>query len=279
MTIRFADFKRLYGKDIVPNIMCGIRTDMELTEALSVDHYDDFIGPEHLHPLNNGFVRLYKGVYKHSSGKFYFFPGDKEPRVFSDEDDAVSSMYDENTKRLRAVSKLDIDLSRHFSTKKFSNTDIDAIKAYTHYNSRVNHRIFNNNSDPEHLELVKNIDRAVSREHAPDDLVVYSGTNSDHTNLINSQHIVNHPSFMSTSLNIHTAGGFARDKGGDVLKIHVPAGHPGVYVGHISHLPFEREFILPRNTKLQIDHSKRQVLSDDLAKKTIYIHHAHILED
>lgn len=72
--------------------------------------------------------------------------------------------------------------------------------------------------------------------------------------------------YTSTSLRPSVAKNFAdfslspetsyHDKNGEKhthsLKIHVPKGHPGAYIEHLAVHEHEREFILPRNTKLHI---------------------------
>jgi hypothetical protein len=94
-----------------------------------------------------------------------------------------------------------------------------------------------------------------------------------------------HPGFLSTSTDFHQAKEFAhtdRDSVhgpkpthheggtwrtdptgyGHMMSIHVPKGHPGAYVSDHSAHDYEREFVLPRNTKLRVN-------------KTPTIHKAH----
>ena len=79
---------------------------------------------------------------------------------------------------------------------------------------------------------------------------------------MNSEGILHHPAYLSTSLNKSTAKRFSphdNKNEKNVLKIHVPEGSSGSYVGHISFNPKEKEFILPAGTNLKYHHTKIEV--------------------
>lgn len=94
--------------------------------------------------------------------------------------------------------------------------------------------------------------------------------------------------YTSTSLSPNIAVGFSRDHNhydgktgamvsGDrtrhVMKIHIPAGHPHVYLSGISrHGPAEKELVLPRNTLFRhtgrVDTHKRAMGSNEVKYNT-----------
>jgi hypothetical protein len=109
------------------------------------------------------------------------------------------------------------------------------------------------------------MDSGMERHKTPHKLTVYSGIKYDPGEKMDKNKIVHHPSYLSTSLDKFTAKGFSNcTTNKHVLKIHVPKGHPGAYVDHFSENPGEKEFILPRNTKLK--YRGTQVIGDRKGK-------------
>lgn len=107
-------------------------------------------------------------------------------------------------------------------------------------------------------EKINFMDDALKRHKTPHKLTVYSGMKYDPRTAIDKNNVVLHPSYLSTSLDKHQALDFANsgDYKGDnshrhIMKINVPKGHPGAYVEHLTHNEGEKEFILPRGTKLK----------------------------
>lgn len=62
-----------------------------------------------------------------------------------------------------------------------------------------------------------------------------------------------------------------------MLHIHVPKGHAGAYIGHHSQYS-EKEFILPRNTRLHVHHEPT-ITHDEATGKNSFIWHAHIVDE
>ena len=103
--------------------------------------------------------------------------------------------------------------------------------------------------------------------------------------------IVNHPAYLSTSLDKKRAEYFSSknknyDKNGIIhrhmLKIHVPKGNNGMYVEKNVGLRGEKELILPRNTKLRhIKTEKKEgVLPQNNNYKThTHLHHLEVVND
>jgi hypothetical protein len=122
-----------------------------------------------------------------------------------------------------------------------------------------------------------------------------------------------HHGFMSTSIDKHVAKGYSEARGrakekprggktifghdehhyrvdekGEkhrdfhhhILKIHVPKGQHGAYTAHHSYYPDEREYILPRGTKLHIHHKASTEMRHEEdsrnGKKEHEHHHYHI---
>jgi len=63
------------------------------------------------------------------------------------------------------------------------------------------------------------------------------------------------PAYMSTS--IHHGGTVFRASD-HIMEIHIPKGSPGLAIRGISTFRHEEEFLLPRSTRLQIDHIEKR---------------------
>jgi hypothetical protein len=140
----------------------------------------------------------------------------------------------------------------------------EAIRDYqrSFISKNINHALWEKHKNPNlkytYNETTKKLDSAIHEFKTPHKLAVYSGTVHDPRELKNSEGIVHHPAYLSTSIKKDVAEGFSDDHKNEekgeahILKIHVPKGHPGVYVPATeSGLNYEREFILPRGTNLK----------------------------
>lgn len=129
---------------------------------------------------------------------------------------------------------------------------------------------------------ISNIDHLVKSFRTPHDMHVYSGVKFDPLQFHQGNKVmkVRMPAFTSTSLRPDKAEYFTGDSGHhwsdpedeyndkkirsyNILKIHVPQGSRGMYVGHYSGSMGEREFILPRNSKLHIHHEPQIIDASD----------------
>lgn len=111
--------------------------------------------------------------------------------------------------------------------------------------------------DPEqHKTIMSNLDNAMIQKKTPTSFHVYSGVKFDPRKLSSDRVIKAHlPAFTSTSLRPSVAAGFSevdRDSQTHLIKIHVPEGSHGVYAAGLGGFVHEREFILPRNSRLHI---------------------------
>jgi len=167
-------------------------------------------------------------------------------------------------------------LESHYNFDNLSADEYEHIKDYTGANHHsINNALWehhmkagnlpdrDNIHHPEHYRhnIMKNIDSVLNKFKTPESFSVYSGIKSDFKPEHNKEY--EHPGYLSTSLDKHTAVSMAKihwhgpdynqetpfDK--HVLHIQVPKDHPGAYVNHISNHDEEKEFILPRGTKLK----------------------------
>jgi hypothetical protein len=136
-----------------------------------------------------------------------------------------------------------------------------------------------------HKDDFEHMDSAMEAHETPHEMTVHSGTMHDPRKMKNSEGIVHHPAYMSASLDHHIAHSFAhtqaiRESNDDMhlLHIKVPAGSKGAYVGHLGVAnPSEREFVLPRDSKLKYHRSDVEygghTGGDD---KTFDVYHHHM---
>jgi hypothetical protein len=153
------------------------------------------------------------------------------------------------------------------------------IKNYTNDSENLNRHLYNTHlMGREHLPsmggiIIKHLDAAIHSHKIPDHishLSVFSGTKfhpGDEAKKTGGKLFL--PAYTSTTIHPSTGFSFAREyergtmrtfegdgeHGPDshVLHIHVPKGHPGVFVGKHSNHDKEKEFLLPRRTQLEVD--------------------------
>jgi hypothetical protein len=164
----------------------------------------------------------------------------------------------------------------------------------SHQSKLMNGYLWEKHKDPEgfpHNETtetnIRKLDSAIHEFKTPHKLAVYSGTKHDPRELKNSEGIVHHPAYLSTSIDESVGNRFAGYNASKdnqniahehVLKIHVPKGHPGVYVpskGSNAFYDTEKEFILPRGTNLK--HIKTETKEYPFSFKRKFIHHMKVV--
>lgn len=137
------------------------------------------------------------------------------------------------------------------------------IRSYTGQSRDLNQALIDANGDddelPEHYkEKAHHIDAALNHYSLPK-MSVYSGLGFNPHEKTEGTGNFKTSAFLSSSINLSTAKGFARnDEGtGDqhVLKINIPEGHKGLFVGNENELTshHEHEAILPRNHHYKIN--------------------------
>jgi len=151
------------------------------------------------------------------------------------------------------------------------------ISRYTEDSSYLNRNLWqhflNTGSDYEDNSLgehnLKSLDEALQSRQLPTKLTVFAGVkyNPGLEAAKNSYNRLYHPGYTSSSIEPGTGlefsarvkrGRVKEDNFGDdpgdrhILKIHLPAGHPGEFIGTRSHFDHEKEFLIPRQTTFQI---------------------------
>jgi hypothetical protein len=144
---------------------------------------------------------------------------------------------------------------------------------------------YHDDIDEEYIdEHIKNLHDITTSHQTPKALTVWSGTRHDPRKMMNSEGIMHHPAFLSTSLSKKTAKDFANQgskfdfktgvRSHHIMKIKIPKGHPGYYVGGDGG-DGEHEFILPDATNLKHLHTE---FSENLNGDTIHRHFIHHME-
>jgi len=160
--------------------------------------------------------------------------------------------------------------------------------------------------DDDELELsmghkIKPLDEAIENHPAPRDMYVYSGLKGSISDadakhgIIDREenkrvHKLKMPAYTSSSMHPAIAQEFAKtiistdgkNREKHILKIKIPEGSKhGMYIGHMSSINSEHEFLLKRNKKLHVHPEPEKLSNEDHDGHTIhhYIWHGHIVED
>lgn len=189
--------------------------------------------------------------------------------------------------KVSAEEQLHNELTKHYQHQpEHRKTLHDLTKSSRDLNRHL-HSQYETKGKTVDITRTRKIDKALQQHKTPHSFHVYAGVkgSSAHNTL---QHNItyHHAAYLHSSLNDKMAAGFTlhhhEQKNGEdhyhhhILKIHVPKGHPGSYVSHISHHPHEKEFILPRNTKLKIHNTTTKSSDIEGDKHHIHTHHATI---
>lgn len=187
-----------------------------------------------------------------------------------------AEMFAESLKRShnKNLQALDKKLVSHYHDVTTNPTYAKHIEEYTNNSSNLNRKLLHgdNLTDSESHHVMM-LDDVTSHTKTPEGIILYSGTSRIHGNELMRKSIVHHPSFVSTSLSVNRAMDFASRNNGDLLQLHIPEQHKGVYIDHISDFS-EREFLLPRGLNFRIHPDKEKVLITPTRK--FRVHHATI---
>lgn len=278
MTIFSEYAKHIYRPTLYPEVHFGIAKEAtELTESSNLPYY---FGDPNKSPEVLGMHRIEVGIFAHPErpGKLYTFHGD-----VMKEHDNIQAAHDEVFKHRQLhqdeIENQALDLMQHYHHTKYSPFHKTAIAQYTDAWSPYNKKIIRKEElSDDMIRIIGHLDTAMNVTKLHEPLTVYSGTDPAHANLLRTNPIVHHPSFLSSSLSMSKARGFAdqgSDGQGDVVAIHLPKGFSGVYAGDMSSIPSEKEFILPRHTNLIIDPHKKDVVYSMDSKRKFIVHHAY----
>lgn len=210
----------------------------------------------------------------------------KSFKSFLGEDDyfPIECSIQEAKKHVVTVPNKDRDtdaLEKHYHPSKYKMKHILAIAHYTGGDYKGINGPLNRTGNPskKHAVKVADLDDALHAVKAPHDITVYSGIHAKHAPHVmrkaqklqqygNKPIKLVHRAYTSTTIDHELASNFAGDSEKEelhsvhkktthhhVLKIHIPKGHPGAYVGNpaLSDMPDEQEFILPRGTKFHVN--------------------------
>ena len=179
-----------------------------------------------------------------------------------------------------AIRAVDVDsaLKKHYKYPDISKDEYTAIRRHQMTSLRVNHYLWEThkrNTQPsnpvakdqdmdeynidEAKERIGYLDNAMKHHKTPSKLTVYSGSIHDPREHMNSDKVVHHPAYLSTSVDQKVAHdrAYIKSEGGTihVFKIHVPKGHPSIYCPGVntpsSLTTEEKELILPRGSNLK----------------------------
>ncbi len=209
----------------------------------------------------------------------------------------------EGVRKDKTLESKSEQLVNHYpKSNEFSPDEKNALNSYTTSSRTINgyHWQRNNKAANAYIpkkrndveELTNHLDLALKKTKSPHKIVVYSGTRHDPREHMNENKIVNHPAYVSTSLDKDRAQSFSeKNKTIDgenetihqhILKIHVPKKSDGMYVEHNFGLRGEKEFILPRNTKLRhIKTETKEGVHEDYSdyKSHTHLHHMEVVND
>lgn len=277
--LNFSEYKK---HEYLPVVYFDIHRETErpLLEELHAYDPPHFLGTVHDLPENNGFTEHERvaGVYTHPdhSGIHFVFHGNTAVPV-GDLEDAQKHLWNMDAAFTTSTQDIASKLIPIYSPTNYDESDLDAIKQYTKYSSGINRSLLKHQNLNDRMNaIVASMDKTLQKIKTPDSIVVYTGTNSDHAKKLMSGGKVEHPGFLSTSLNIMKAKQFADTGSGHIIRIDVPSGHAGIYAQKFSKFP-EQEFILPRGLILNIDKSKQMMFREVGDPNKVVVHHATIV--
>lgn len=169
-------------------------------------------------------------------------------------------------------------LTNHYAALHTNTLHKNAINNYTRISMDINDHEWQKykkepyNHMPEDTDKFERqsrvLDKTLRSYKSPENLTVWSSSIHNPEKLKNSEGIVHHPAFLSTStyrpVALNRDINSKEEKNGDyhhhILKINVPKGSPGAYVDHISKYPGEYEYILPKGMNLK--HNKTTTTSE-----------------
>lgn len=175
----------------------------------------------------------------------------------------------------KSLLEVDKVLDNMHSSSSFNKDHIVTMGSYTSGSSKMNKDLINNNLDINKLyngKTVADVDKLANSKQLPS-MVAYSGL-ADHTPKGGS--VMKMPAFTSGTIDPIVADKYAKPSKGEVvdhkhiLRIHVPEGHPGVYVGNNiekTATAGESEVLLPRDIRLKI-HDKPTRFTDSKNVRT-----------
>lgn len=197
-------------------------------------------------------------------------------------DQTYPHLTDEQTKHYQALAN---NTQRNHPNYQYS------VSNYTDGSHELNSHLYeshisNTPHDPVVQELVvKHLDDLIQQHRTPHSMTVYTGPHFNPADHAGKETIL--PAFTSTSLSPHVAKDFGM--GSHILRIHLPGGHPHLFMDHESTFQGQAELVLPRNMKLRIadtpSHTVSGVFNDHFEDRnpnrlqsTIHFWDAHVVQ-
>jgi hypothetical protein len=271
-----------------PKILCGIARgeDQKLFEELHVDPFQFIVHKDHQDKHRGTIIApgvMHIKKFGHTEHYLVHREVGKDPMMFTDQDAALQHADQVKKQADKKLVELHDKLSAHY----YQTHQKHAIHLATYGtgSSNLNFALMDGETPTQALKL----DHALNHQSTPDSMVVYSGISNGHAAKVGANDVVHHPAFLSASLNMNIAAAFSLSQNSNhILKIHVPIGHRGAYIGDLSGAnKHEKEFLLPRGLKLRIHRDKEHIVKGNFDKpyrgsiKTargidLHIHHATI---
>ena len=208
------------------------------------------------------------GIFDGDDGNYYVYSGEKRNK-FNNLESAELFAKSKQNKFQREVKEKHDELSEKYN---YSDSDKATIGKYTSNLQDLNHKMNQGkNLTDEESDMINKLSGILNKNKTTEPMTVWTGVSYAHHNILkNAEEPIHHRAFISTSINPNIARGFAEKKKGHIVELEVPTGTPSAYVSHVSEHDGERELILPRGMKIEIDHSQRKVLVHDSGKFIVH---------
>lgn len=179
-------------------------------------------------------------------------------------------------------------LINHYGKIVYNNDELDSIESYTQNNYEINGRLWNltpgikaNEIEPMFpndptAKTVAGLDSAVSKSSTPIELMVYTSLSENFDMLkLAPNSVLNFNGFRSCSLDplqaldlnsersSYKAGMFDTRRKLSILQIRVEKDSKGLYADDYSSSPGEREFILPRGSRVRVLDSPSKIVASN----------------
>ena len=181
--------------------------------------------------------------------------------------------------------KLKNTLDKHYSDLPHPNR----LKEYGNSGAYLNNYLWNKHKGDKHVtplydKQASEMDEALHKHKTPQEMTVWSKSIHDPRELKNSEGIVHHPAFLSTSVHKHipeqefqhrnTVISKSGAKVNNIFKIKVPKDHPGAYISHVTGSRYS-EFVLPRGTNMK--HHSTSTIYDQGRNEYHYTHELSVI--
>jgi hypothetical protein len=178
-------------------------------------------------------------------------------------EDALDDRLAASKKRIENEENLEQTLKKHYTGLEPHH---DTLHDFTYDSRPINSPLWKLHKGedvdyPKIREKINKMDSIVNKHKTTGDMIVYSKSRRDPRELKNSESIVHHPAFLSTSIkkdyvenNYLSRNREKKDDGvhHHFWQIHVPKGNKGVFIPDEHSIDNRaKEFVLPRGSNLK----------------------------